>query len=492
MALTNVTSAAAAPRSQRAMQLPLIIGAMLTISLWFAITLGSVSFDGGITYRVILISANAAVLLTPILVRFVRGTFDLFDPILMAIFALLGMFVGRPMSDMLTGNHFEHAYDIGPTYNIALLLVLAADLAFILGYELPVSRVIADRFPRVSTRFDARIATWWALIISVLGCAVYSTFLLSNGGLGFFFKLSAGRTGVKSDVSVLSQTTAYITNAIGLLVPGSSILFMLWLYRRRWIFLALAAIVITPYLFLMFGGGARSGVIGVLFGLPFMWYFYRQKRPSFLTLGICGLLIAFVFSVQRDARAEIGASKGSALNSGIADPVTTVMNLFRSDDDEMFDVIAQIISVTPGWVPYDHLSVVTDIFVRALPRTMFPNKPMEAGAAFFATMEPMRARYSLAGTATSLVGNFYLDSGAVTAILWMFVMGVSLSTSWQYFLANQRSIILMIAFSIVPAIVLTTSRGDLAGMFASTPFGLLPILLLFWLQRIRLVSRPGR
>lgn len=487
MSDVGVVSTFEVSKSDRMIELPFLLGASFTVCGWVAITLTCV-YLGRFDLRTLLISADAAVLFTPVLVRFLRGTFDLFEPILMAVFALSGMMIGRPLSDLLFGNHFEHAYDIGPTYNAALLLVLAANLAFVMGYELPLGRMLVRRAPRASLEFNTRVAILWAIAISIIGCLVFSIFLQSNGGLAFFFRLSAGRTGTSSNP--FASTSAYITNAIGLLVPGASILFALWLCRRKLIFLISSAVVLTPYLFLMLGGGARSGVVGVLFGLPLMWYFYRQKRPPLVFLMVAGLAAAFFFSVQRDARFEVGADKGQALQEALSDPVTTILNLFRSDDDEMFDVIAQELAVMPQWVPYSPGSTIRDILVRATPRSLFPNdtKPKEAGTVFFSTMEPARARYSAAGTAPSIIGNFYLDSGAVTSIFYMFVMGVLLSAVWAYFLANQHSLILLIAFSTVPAAVLTTARGDLPSILASVPYGLLPVFLLFVLQRLRLRS----
>ena len=470
------------------------VGQVITLAAvflaWIAIT-GMAVYLRAPAVRVLLISADGAVLLAPIAFRLFRGSFDIFEPLLMAIFALMGMMIFRPLADIMTGHYVEHAYDISSTYTAALLLVLAANAAFIVGYELPLGQLLVARTPRASRQFNMRVGVIWATILSTLGIGIFSIALSGRGGLAFFLALSNGRTGTGVQGNPLAGTSGYIINAIGLLVPGASIFFAVFLRTHKRVYLLCAAAVLFPYLFLFIGSGSRSGTIGVLIGIPFMWYAYQHKRPGFTTLAICMIALAFFFSVQRDARAEAGASKGNAFYQALSDPITTILNLFRSDDDEMFDVIAQEIAVIPDWVPYHHFAVIEDVITRAMPRNLFPDKPVEAGEDFFATMEPARAKHSGAGTAPSIIGNFYLDSGAITAVFWMFVMGVCLSAIWEYYKINQASPILMIAFSVVPADVLAGARGDLPGLLASTPYGLLPILLLFLLQRVRLRESVG-
>jgi hypothetical protein len=280
-------------------------------------------------------------------------------------------------------------------------------------------------------------------------------------------------------------SSGYIYGGSGLLVPASIIFFGVWVVFRKPSYLVGAALTGLPYMILVSAHGDRSMMIALIFGVPMLWFLGRGTRPSPQFVFASIFILASIFGFMRTHR----NAKSSKVDDNRFDLVQSAVSIFQSDDDEMFDVTALEIEVVPSLVPWKPFGVVTDVIARGLPRQFFPDKSIEMDQNFFATMWPARAKASRGGTATSIIGDFYMDSGLVSVVFWMYILGGTFGVVWSWYLENEGSVTTLLIFAITPSVIVNVMRGSFATLLGWGFFSFFPLLLLPFIQRLRLGPR---
>lgn len=455
-----------------------VLGLSAICIVWLLLTVATISL-AGLTIRSFLIVADVCVLLFPLIAKVARGTFDFFEPILVSNTTLLAMMVGRPIADIANQRFIEHGYDFSSSFTYALLVVLVGNLCFQLGYFSPWRITLANSMPRPSYRFDVNKVAAWGTTIALIGVSLYSIFLATQGGVALLLTILKGRSATDGAAHVASS--GYIYGGSGLLVPAAIIFFGIWVVYRRKRYLVGAMLTGLPYMVLVSAHGDRSMMIALIFGVPMLWFLGRGTRPSPQFVFASIFILASIFGFMRTHR----NAKTSAIDNNKFDIVQSGVSIFQSDDDEMFDVTALEIEVVPSLVEWKPFGVVTDVIARGLPRQFFPDKGVEMDQNFFATMWPARAKASKGGTATSIIGDFYLDSGLWTVAFWMYVLGLIFGASWSWYLANEGSVTTLLIFAIVPSVIVNVMRGSFATLLGWGFFSFFPLLLLPFIQRIQ-------
>lgn len=446
--------------------------------VWLLLTI-AVLVLSDITIRSLLIIADICVLLFPLVAKVARGTFDFFEPILVANTTLLAMMVGRPIADIANQRFLEHGYDFSHSFDSALLIVLIGNLCFQLGYFSPWRIRIAKSLPSPSVRFDVHKVAAWAAFIALFGVALYSIFLATQGGVALLLSMLKGRSAEGGAAHVASS--GYIYGGSGLLVPAAIIFFGIWVVYRKAQYLIGAILTGLPYMILVSAHGDRSMMIALIFGIPMLWFLSKGRRPTSLFVFGSIFLLAAIFGFMRTHR----NIKGNTVDNNKFDLIQSGVSIFQSDDDEMFDVTALEVEVVPGLVQWKPFGVITDVVARGLPRQFFPDKSVEMDQNFFATMWPARAKASRGGTATSIIGDFYLDSGIISVIFWMFILGGIFGVVWCWYLENAGSVTTLLIFAITPSVIVNVMRGSFANLIGWGFFSFFPLLLLPVIQKIR-------
>lgn len=457
----------------------LVIGAC--VFLWLAIALMSLNL-AGTSLRSLLIIADATVLLLPMIYKASLGTLDIFEPLVVTNAALAGMMIGRPLADIIRGHFIEHGYDISPAFDQTLAVVLLGNLCLQIAYLSPLRRIVASWLPSPGRKYDVSRSAAWAGILAACGLIFYSAFILSQGGIRYLLVLLAGRSRAAS--AGHWNASGYLYGTIGLLVPAAIILFGNWVMVRRPIYLAGAILAGMPQLLISSAQGARSSMIGLLFSAPMIWYLAKGRRPSPVRILVSVGVLMAVFGFMRTHR---NAGTQDLAPQEKFDPVVSALSIFQSDDDEMFDVTALEVLDVPRFIQFHPFGVITDIIIRAIPRQIYPEKRVDISTDFFQFMWPARAyaTHARGGTATSLVGDFFLDYGVVTVCFWMFVLGLLLSGIWEWYLSNHTSPSALLIYCVAPSVIVGLMRGSFAGTIASGLFTVFPLLLLPWINRFR-------
>ncbi len=350
--------------------------------------------------------------------RAINHRLDLLEPLIVANIALAVMFVGRPLNDLITAGAFhQRYYDILPTFDEALLVALIGVLFFQLGYLAPVAAAWSRYLPAPPPLRPQRtvLAGWLYLI---MGGVLFGTFLAQQGGLGLVLVLLQGRQHSNNDLFLGS--TGYFYNGILMWGAASLVFFAVAVVTSRKIYW-LYFLPPTLSLLLLYGAqGTRSNLLPLALAIPVFWYLWKSRRPRARTLIVGGVVGVALLGWLREVRnAEVQRDFKGSLVTALTSPVDQALDILGGSDAEMFDAMANELLVIPERTPFQHGATVTDVLIRAVPRLVWPNKPLESNDVIVNALWPQHYATSRASPAFSIIGIFYADTAYVTVALGM-------------------------------------------------------------------------
>lgn len=438
---------------------------------------------GGLTFRTLLLLAILLGVAAPLAFKSMRGRLDVFEPLVFANLALGVMFLGRPLADLATGATHHHGYGILSTFDEALVVALCGVLAFQFGYGFPAAGAAARTLPQPPAFKPGRaaIAAW---IFLVIGAGLFWAFLSAQGGMGLLRTLLEGRAAEDNDLFLGSS--GYLYNGILLFAASALIFFALaTLAHRRHHYVSFAMLVL-PLLVFYGARGTRSQLLPLVVAVPVFWYLSRERRPRVATTLVCAMLGLAVLGWMREVRnAGERGDAWSKLGAALMSPVEQFGDMLTGMDAEMFDSLANELSVIPEQLPFQHGATLTDSMVRAVPRPLWPNKPLESNDAIVETLWPEHHSKSRAGPAFSIVGVFYADSGLATVVLGMFSVGFACAVLWAWHRRHRHLILARLVYSMALPLVVIFMRGTITDILSRALFLVVPLGLLFVLTRLR-------
>lgn len=445
-------------------------------------------YVAGLSVRSLLLAAIAGSLLLPMMLRALRGRLDLFEPVVLANIALGIMFVGRPLHQLITRETIHLGYDILPTFNETLVVALIGSVSFQLGYFLrPNATAWARRLPAPPPLRPQRaaFAGWFYLL---LGGLLFGAFLAQQGGLGLLLVLLEGRQQSNNDLFLGS--TGYLYN--GLLMWGASALIFFAIAtvaRRRlyWLWFLLPSLCLVIF----YGAqGTRSMLLPLILAIPVFWYLWKDRRPSARSLLLAAFVGVSLLGTLREVR-TVGENRDFAgtLLAALGSPVSEALDILGGADANMFDALANALSVIPERTPFQHGSTITDVLIRAVPRPLWPGKPLESNDAIVNALWSEHYAKSRASPAFSVLGPFYADSGLFTVALGMFFIGWVLALSWRWLYLHRAQPVAQMIYAMGLPFVVILMRGTIPGTLTRMLFLFVPLVLLLWLTRLRSRSR---
>lgn len=451
------------------------IGYLMATAIWLA----------GIGLRSLLLNAIIIALFGPVLLRTLRGTLDLFEPLVLSIVAMAMMFIGRPLADLASGRTMHLGYPIMPTFNLALMLVLSGILAFQLGYHSNLSTRWVRHLPPAAAFRPGR-ATVAAWLFFFLGGGLFGVFLAKGGGLSLLLFLLNGRSG--QDNAVYLASTGYFYNGISMWAASALIFFCLAVTMKRKKFYIAFLAMALPLVIFYGASGTRSQMLPLVLSVPTFWYLWKHRRPAGSTLIIVAIVGIALIGWQREVRTvdnSANRDKAQVLFEALATPGRQFKEILAGSDNEMFDSITNELIVVPSKLPYRPAGVLTDLFVTAVPRPLWPDKPLVMNTAVVNALWPAHYAASRASAAFSIVGPFYADSGFIGVALGMFFIGVILASAWRWFLCYQRNMNALLIYSMGLPFVVILMRGTVPDTLSRMLFMVVPLVLAMWISRLR-------
>jgi hypothetical protein len=166
------------------------------------------------------------------------------------------------------------------------------------------------------------------------------------------------------------------------------------------------------------------------------------------------------------------------LVQAVSDPGRQAEALILGADNEMFDSLASEVRIVPAILPFQHGATISDVAVRSVPRPFWPAKPLESNDAVVNALWPVHYAATRASPAFSILGPLYADSGWITVVAGMLIIGVALATLRQYFEAHRRALPANMVYAISLPLVVVLLRGTLPDTLSYVLFTIVPLLVL--------------
>jgi uncharacterized membrane protein len=412
----------------------------------------------------------------------------MFEPIFFANLSLAFMFVARPLSVLATRQTVHLGISVMPQFDYTLFVALAGIFAFQIGYH---SRVTLDVFnkyagllPAPSREFRADRAGQLGILVAVVGLGLFGIFIMQSGGVATLVSLASGR-GASDDAFFLSSN-GYFYNGILALIPASALLFAASLTTKRLTWLVGSAISVAIFCGFSVGRGDRSNLLPLL-AIPMFWYTFRRRRPSAALLVLSTAVAISGISILREVRNVDSVFTQSEIKDALVQPWNAALATLQGADAEMFDTMANEISIVPSVVGYQHGAIITDLLVRVVPRPLWPEKSTESMDFIGQTLWPAHYALTRAGAASSIIGNLYADSGLITVVLGMPLIGAALRWFWLWYSKYRDSVGAQLLYASTVPFTVILLRGTFPDTFSRMLFAVAPLLI-----ALRAVGSPAR
>lgn len=442
----------------------------------------------GVGIRGLLLTLIILALVMPIGLRLIQRKLDLFEPLVLANIALGVMFIARPLADLATGRTTHLGYEIVSTFDQALVVVLVGIMAFQLGYHSPLVRLLAKRLP-APTQFYPQRAALLAWLFVLLGGALFGMFLAKGGGLGLLLFLLKGRA--TGDNAVFINSTGYFYDGITMWMASALIFFALAIVVRRKAYYIFFLAMAFPLIIFYGSRGTRSVLLPLVLAVPIFWYLWIARRPSARVLIAAAFIGLALIGWMREIRtADMSARQDAdtVLLEAFSSPLKQAWEIINKADDEMFDSITNELLVVPEKTGYRPGGVFIDVITRAVPRPLWPDKPLGMNNTLVNTLWPKHFAASRASAAFSVLGPLYLDSGYIGVALGMFLIGVVLAGVWKWYCYFSDNLNAILIYSLGLPFVVILMRGTITDTLARMLFIVVPLILVMWFSRLRLTQ----
>jgi hypothetical protein len=422
----------------------------------------------------------------PVVLKIVRRDADIFNPLVAANLAMFTMFFLRPTVDITTHSLIHLGYPLEPAFSQTVTLGLVATAS------LQVGSLLYARFgPSIVTHLSneslsSNYYLFAGLFLTLVGHAAFLVFANTAGQLyGGLALFENGRTFAQQDVA--RNSTGYIYQAILLACPGS-LLVGGHAYSRRSVLrgiLAVACVALPIALEILLG---NRGELLLYVACPIaLTYLLARKRPGWLVLGFVGYLIVVgalgTLRATRIAGSTPNQDRVAYFVSALLTPQTQILDLFQTGDTEMFDSLDNSLTVVPSEVPYQHGGVLTDLVIRAIPRPLWPDKPLETNDRVVYQLWPKQYVTSRAAPYFSVVGPLYFDSGTPLVAVGMALIGGCLMMVWKWWLRNSAVGAVSVLFATAVPLTIILLRATFTEAASDAFFTVLPLYLVFALRR---------
>jgi hypothetical protein len=127
-----------------------------------------------------------------------------------------------------------------------------------------------------------------------------------------------------------------------------------------------------------------------------------------------------------------------------------------------------------------------------VPDQFWPGKPQTADIEIYSYLFPEQAKFTKAGTAPSMFGGFYYDSGFLGLIVGALLVGILARLLFEYLRANPGSAGVRLLYAASLPLFVILLRGNPTDTFARASYLVLPIVVGLWFASARLGGSPSR
>ena len=415
-----------------------------------------------------------ALLMIPIVIRFLKRRFDLFETAIWVIIIYSWCYVLRPAYMIIT--HTGHMYLSLDETERDRLLVLALGYSilgiifFFAGYRLPLCKLISRRLPYPAPLWDKRAANIVVFLFTIVGAAASIIYINANGGFIFYVTHINWFRGESLNIRL-----AFLAWGFDLFPIASCILLLTVLYSRRQ--LALYTLIFIAYIFgctimLSLLGGRALVVSYWLMAALLFHYSKRQLRLSyillvlpliFLYIAVGGLIREQLFSVP-----DRNISTLPEIFLRVSFLAESMFGKFvNSPDADAMDVFMALLRGVPSEFPFQYGKQFLDLLKALVPAGLLPVS-RESFRVYLLGEQIRNVWWPWygGGTPPSILGFLYLNFHIFGIAIGMFILGLFSKIVYSYFRHNHenKGVMLFYSLTLFQFIIGMIRGGDLVNV----------------------------
>jgi hypothetical protein len=366
-----------------------------------------------------------------------------------------------------------------------MLVTFVAFAMLLVGYTLPLGRLLARGMPRMRREWSTETALGVALLMLPLGWAV----------------VMAGQFGLipaRAGSGVLGAIAQGATYGIGLIAICYQ------RYRSR-VALLLLGLTIPPTMFFNFFTGSKGLFLRPLVLIAIIHIIATRRLRVWWILGFLALMSA-LYPMLKTYREFMYANHLTAVQV-IAKP-RWALNLIASYADadlgeyleagirttasrlNGLGILSVVVRDTPGRVPFQNGRTLAFIPLSYVPRALWPGKP-EFTTGYWVTSNYGFGPHISSSTGCTWMGELYFNFGWSGVIVGMALLGVWFRLLQESYLGVDATIPAMLAGVITILTLATGVGGDMLGATNTVIFNIAPLVLVHMLLRV-VVPPPAR
>jgi hypothetical protein len=396
---------------------------------------------------------------------------DLLSPAVVTAGTYLLYLVISPANDLLTHDTVFLGRDFRDLYVSGLRLTVIAVVSFWIGYFVPLGRRIGGLLPTPSAPFEWGKTYSTMLMLAGIGGLVLWSFItrvpLSSFLLpGVFTQVTNGGGATEGGLN-------YLFYMIDLLIPAIILSFRCERSKRwTWFWLIVAGIIYASI-----GFRYRILIIGIALMTLLSLKRARAMPVRYILVGVSALVVLLIWVA--DNRAQIRAA-GQGTISNVELTLTTGQELTDNLLGELrtFPTFLIVADAVPNRIDYDYGLTLAFVFIRPIPREIWPSKPAPPAQQIIVNSFGTNAAL-FSGPAYPNFGEYYIALGVPTLVLGMLAFGIGNRTLYEWLKTNIHNPWVQVAYAVsVGLLIQIIGRGYTAQNFNFWVFTVLPILLI--------------
>ncbi len=285
-------------------------------------------------------------------------------------------------------------------------------------------------------------------------------------GLCFFtlltVALSGGNAGAYSYLTRLGNTSFILLLFLVVLFGKKTTGFMKLIYGLLFCFLA----------YLTYGTALRFQFLGWI--IPIGYFLVRNVKPGKkIVLAFSGIfVILIVFSLA-------GAMRQNSVSDLTLGQMydLSVDRMLVADDINFIDGFMMLYQVYPKLLDYDYGLQHIAIFLRPIPRSLWPGKPLASWVRNYQAKYNNGVVLESAGFSPTIWGVFYSEGGVVAIIIFSVFWGWFLGFLYRKFSSFKSDLSYLLIGILLASLIPVFRSGDMAGDFSIVLMSFWPIIV---------------
>lgn len=389
---------------------------------------------------------------------------DIFDPFIFVSILYIGIFILKPIIDLLSLSIYSHGKDISGGCIKATIIFIISYLCFCLGYVYQKNLKKEDENINLylkkedEKKLNLAMFIW---IISIILCLIH----LKSVGFSIEYIFSFGSKG-NLDKEPTNSVLLFLSNfAVTLITSWMYIL----VYSRNKVLKIVITLIMAIYL-IMRGG---RWLLLIFFGAPIIYYYTkRKKRPSMVLLLIILTIVLCIFAFVQVTRSGIKHGNGIIFEKFTPE---ILLAPFESDLGT-YKIFYGLVESIPRRMSFQFgKSIIVYTLIMFIPRAIWPSKPISPVHEVVEVAINYSARIS--GSAFPNIGEYYYEFGVLGCIIFMVIFGIVVGKISKLGMSDDKEKIILYSV-LVPFLFQWTARGSFPHNFYSTIFLILPYFLI--------------